>query len=57
MHTQTRQELYGILCQLCRLDVNNYSTIVERLEDLIPLGLYSCLYSCVFPALACIIAD
>ncbi|KAI2935085.1 hypothetical protein CBS147320_819 [Aspergillus niger] len=37
MHTQTRQELYGILCQLCRLDVNNYSTIVERLEDLIPL--------------------
>ena len=52
MHTQTRQELYSILCQLCRLDENNYSTIVERLEDLIPLGLNSC----VFP-LTCIIAD
>ncbi|OJJ67421.1 hypothetical protein ASPBRDRAFT_341882 [Aspergillus brasiliensis CBS 101740] len=37
MHTQTRQELYSILCQLCRLDENNYSTIVERLEDIIPL--------------------
>ncbi|PYH95762.1 ubiquitin hydrolase [Aspergillus ellipticus CBS 707.79] len=35
MHTQTRQELYTILSQLCRLD-GNYSKIVDRLEDLIP---------------------
>lgn len=38
MHNQTRQELYNILILLCKFD-DNYSKIVERLEDIIPEGL------------------
>ena len=38
MHGQTRQELYSILCQLCKVD-EDYSKIVERLGEIIPLGL------------------
>ncbi|PWY93275.1 ubiquitin C-terminal hydrolase [Aspergillus sclerotioniger CBS 115572] len=40
MHGQTRQELYSILCQLCRVD-EDYSKIVERLEEIIPLEDYT----------------
>ncbi|RAK81654.1 putative ubiquitin C-terminal hydrolase [Aspergillus fijiensis CBS 313.89] len=36
MHTQTRQELYSILCQLSEID-SNYSKLVDRLLDVIPL--------------------
>ncbi|PYH45847.1 putative ubiquitin C-terminal hydrolase [Aspergillus saccharolyticus JOP 1030-1] len=35
MHTETRQELYSILGQLCLID-NNYAKLVDRLLDLIP---------------------
>ncbi|KAF7594517.1 hypothetical protein BBP40_008964 [Aspergillus hancockii] len=35
MHTQSRQELYGILSLLCKYD-DNYPKVVERLDDLIP---------------------
>ncbi|KAE8393246.1 hypothetical protein BDV23DRAFT_149795 [Aspergillus alliaceus] len=35
MHTPSRQELYSILSLLCKYD-ENYSKIVERLEDIIP---------------------
>ncbi|KKK18163.1 hypothetical protein ARAM_004521 [Aspergillus rambellii] len=35
MHTQTRQELYAILGLLSRHD-ENYSQLIERLEDIIP---------------------
>ncbi|RAL15100.1 putative ubiquitin C-terminal hydrolase [Aspergillus homomorphus CBS 101889] len=35
MHTQTRQELYSILGQLCEID-HNYAKLVNRVLDVIP---------------------
>jgi ubiquitin carboxyl-terminal hydrolase 34 len=37
MHTQTRQELYGILSLLCKYS-EDYCTVVDCVKELIPGG-------------------
>jgi ubiquitin carboxyl-terminal hydrolase 34 len=37
MHTQTRQELYGILSLLCKYS-EDYCTVVDCVKELIPTG-------------------